>query len=161
MSEDSDSRQLGNSTARRELLVLGLTESDGEIEHFHYRQALELCRLLLSTGHPESVTNFQTSPKLVESLCSIPNSPISLAGDGFTVTLSREFLSDPASFACSLGVPENLLFEQIKQFLDSRSPKPKRNGIGHLRGTKFALYLILWISSHTYIVILVSSLGSI
>ncbi|KAL1194624.1 hypothetical protein V5N11_031447 [Cardamine amara subsp. amara] len=119
MSESSEPRQLENSSARRELIALGLTESDGEIEHFNYRQALELCRLLLSTGHPESVTNFQVPPKLVESLCSIPNSPISLAGDGFIVTLSRQFLSDPASFACSLGVPENVLFEQIKQFMDS------------------------------------------
>lgn len=145
MTEDSEPRQLGSSTtAVRELIALGLSESDGNDELSYYRQAFELCRLLLSAGHPESVIDlssrciyFQGSPKLVKFLCSIPNSPISLAGDGSTVTLSCEFLSAPASFACSLGLPENVLFEKLRQFMDSRSPKPKQDGFGHMRGTKF------------------------
>ncbi|EFH44352.1 kinase [Arabidopsis lyrata subsp. lyrata] len=133
MSENSEPRQLENSTAGRELIALGLTVSDGNdaLSHY-YRQAFELCGLLLSAGHPESVidlctkcTYFQGSPNLVKFLCSIPNSPISLAGDGFTVTPSRGFPSAPASFACSLGLPENVVLEQ---FMDPRSPKLK-----HLR----------------------------
>ncbi|ESQ55741.1 hypothetical protein EUTSA_v10024346mg [Eutrema salsugineum] len=138
MSEDSEPRQLGRSTAGGELIGLGLTESDGE-EHFYHQKALELCRHLLFVGHSELVTDlssqcthFQASPELVKVLCSIPNSPVSLTGDGLSVTLSRELLSDPACFACSLGVPENVLFEQITRFSDPRAPKPKRNGLGHM-----------------------------
>ncbi|XP_010434742.1 PREDICTED: probable serine/threonine-protein kinase cdc7 isoform X2 [Camelina sativa] len=140
MTEDSEPRQLESSTAVRELLALGLSESDGNDELRYYRQASELCSLLLSSGKPESVIDlsskcsyFQGSPNLVKFLCSIPNSPISLAGDGFTVTLSCEFLSAPASFAFTLGLPENVLFEQLRRFMDPRSPRPKRNIVGHMR----------------------------
>ncbi|CAE6191982.1 unnamed protein product [Arabidopsis arenosa] len=121
MSENSEPRQLETPTAGRDALS-------------YYPQALELCRLPLSSGNPESVidlsskcTYFPGSSNLVKFLCSIPNSPISLAGDGFTVNPSREFPSAPASFACSLGLPENVVLEQ---FMDPRSPKLK-----HLRET--------------------------
>ncbi|XP_010449697.1 PREDICTED: probable serine/threonine-protein kinase cdc7 isoform X2 [Camelina sativa] len=140
MTEDSEPRQLESSTAVRELIPLGLPESDGNDELRYYRQAFELCSLLLSSGNPESVidlsskcTYLQGSPNLVQFLCSIPNSPISLAGDGFTVTLSCEFLSAPASFAVTLGLPENVLFDQLRGFMDPRSPRPKRNIVGHMR----------------------------
>ncbi|VVA93375.1 unnamed protein product [Arabis nemorensis] len=143
MSGNSVRRQLWSSKPVGDLLALALTNSDDDDERFYRRQALELCRLLLSVGHPEPVTDLssrfthlQASPELVRFLCSIPNSPISLAGDGFFVTLSCEFLSAPASFACSLGVPENALFEQISHFVDFISPKAKRNGLGIMRETE-------------------------
>ncbi|EOA15987.1 hypothetical protein CARUB_v10004105mg [Capsella rubella] len=141
MTEDSEPRQLGNSTAVRELMAtLGLSESDVYDWLCYYRQAYELCRLLLSSGNPESVIDlsskcrhFQGSPKLVKFLCSIPSSPISLAGDGFTVTLSSELLSAPAGFARTLGLPENVMFEQLRRFMDPRSPNHKRNSLAHMR----------------------------
>ncbi|KAF8057703.1 hypothetical protein N665_1256s0011 [Sinapis alba] len=130
MSEDPS--QLGSSTAAgRELIALGLTDSYGD-ELLYHQQASELCRHLLHLGHSESVahlstrcTHLQASPELVKFLCSIPNSPISLTEDGEFVTLSCEFLSDPASFASSLGIPENDLCEKITRFTDSMSPKHK------------------------------------
>ncbi|XP_018511307.1 probable serine/threonine-protein kinase cdc7 isoform X2 [Brassica rapa] len=130
MSEDPS--RLGSSTAAgRELIALGLTNSDGD-EHLYHQQASELCRHLLHLGHSESVahlssrcTHLRASPELVKSLCSIPNSPISLTEDGAFVTLSCEFLSDPASFASSLGMPEHDLCEKISRFTDSMSPKRK------------------------------------
>ncbi|KAL9817821.1 putative protein kinase Group-Pl-2 family [Arabidopsis thaliana] len=125
MSENSEPRQLENSTAGRELIALSPTNSDGNDDLNYHLQAFELSRLLLSSGHPESVidlsskcTYFQGSPNLVKFLCSIPNSPISLAEDGFTVTLSPESPSTPASFACSLDLHENVM---IEQFMDPRS----------------------------------------
>ncbi|KAJ0236751.1 Kinase like protein [Hirschfeldia incana] len=134
MSDDPS--QLGSSTAAgRELIALGLTNSDGNDEHlYHQQQASELCRHLLNLGHSESVahlssrcttTHLQASPELVKFLCSIPNSPISLTEDGAFVTLSCEFLSDPASFAFGLGMQENDLCEKITRFTDSMSPKRK------------------------------------
>ncbi|CAH2078831.1 unnamed protein product [Thlaspi arvense] len=133
MSEDSEPRQLGCSTAGGELIALGLTDSDGD-EHLFYRQASELCGHLLSLGHSESVahlssrcTHLQASPEVVRFLCSIPSSPISLTEDGLFVTLSCELLSAPASFACSLGMPENDLRERITRFMDLTSHKHKRN----------------------------------
>nr|VDC75461.1 unnamed protein product [Brassica rapa] len=130
MSEDPS--RLGSSTAAgRELIALGLTDSDGD-EHLYHQQASELCRHLLHLGHSESVahlssrcTHLRASPELVKFLCSIPNSPISLTEDGAFVTLSCEFLSDPASFASSLGMPEHDLCEKISRFTDSMSPKRK------------------------------------
>ncbi|WZZ26266.1 hypothetical protein YC2023_009667 [Brassica napus] len=130
MSEDPS--RLGSSTAAgRELIALGLTNSDGD-EHLYHQQASELCRHLLHLGHSESVahlssrcTHLQASPELLKFLCSIPNSPISLTEDGIFVTLSCEFLSDPASFASSLGMPEHDLCEKISRFTDSMSPKHK------------------------------------
>jgi cell division control protein 7 len=125
MSENSEPRQLENSTAGRELIPLSPTNSDGNDDLNYHLHAFELSRLLLSSGHPESVidlsskcTYFQGSPNLVKYLCSIPNSPISLAEDGFTVTLSPESPSAPASFACSLDLQENVVLEQ---FMDPRS----------------------------------------
>ncbi|KFK22252.1 hypothetical protein AALP_AAs66747U000600 [Arabis alpina] len=142
MPENSVRRQLWSSKPVGDLLSLALTDSDDD-ERFYHRQALELCSLLLSLGHPESVrdlslrfTHFQASPEIVSFLCSIPNSPISLTGDGFFVTLSCQFLSDPASFASSLGVPEHALFEQISRFVDLISPKRKRNGFEIMRETE-------------------------
>ncbi|WZY69953.1 hypothetical protein YC2023_002193 [Brassica napus] len=128
MSEDPS--RLGSSTAAgRELIALGLTNSDGD-EHLYHQQASELCRHLLHLGHSESVahlssrcTHLRASPELVKFLCSIPNSPISLTEDGAFVTLSCEFLSDPASFASSLGMHD--LCKKISRFTDSMSPKRK------------------------------------
>ncbi|CDY45882.1 BnaC01g28180D [Brassica napus] len=128
MSEDPS--RLGSSTAAgRELIALGLTNSDGD-EHLYHQQASELCRHLLHLGHSESVahlssrcTHLQASPELLKFLCSIPNSPISLTEDGIFVTLSCEFLSDPASFASSLGMHD--LCKKISRFTDSMSPKHK------------------------------------
>jgi len=151
MSENSEPRQLENSTAGRELIPLSPTNSDGNDDLNYHLHAFELSRLLLSSGHPESVidlsskcTYFQGSPNLVKYLCSIPNSPISLAEDGFTVTLSPESPSAPASFACSLDLQENVVLEQ---FMDPRSLTLK-----HSRGTKFLqFYLILRFSrSHLH-----------
>uniref|UniRef100_A0A1J3JYU9 non-specific serine/threonine protein kinase n=1 Tax=Noccaea caerulescens TaxID=107243 RepID=A0A1J3JYU9_NOCCA len=139
MSEDSEPRQLGRSTAGGELIDLDLIQSDGG-EHFYYRKALELCRHLLSVGHSELVTDLsspcahiQASPELVDIICSIPNSPVSLTGDGLSVTLSCVLLSAPATFACSLGIPENALFEQITRFMDLMFSIPKPNGLVHMR----------------------------
>ncbi|XP_056859005.1 uncharacterized protein LOC108824289 isoform X2 [Raphanus sativus] len=135
MSEDSEPRQLGSSTAAgRELIALELTDSDDGDEHLYRQQASELCRHLLHLGHSESVAHLSSrcsthlqasSPELVKWLCSIPNSPISLTEDGEFVTLSCEFLSDPAGFASGLGMPENDLCELITRFTDSMSPKRK------------------------------------
>ncbi|CAN8324855.1 unnamed protein product [Cochlearia groenlandica] len=130
MSKISEPRQRGG-----ELIAYGVAD-----EHFYYLNALELCRHLLSVGHSESVADlssrrlhFQASPDLVRFLCSIPNSPVSLTGDGLFATLSFVFLSSPASFACCLGMPENYLIEQVMRFVDSSSHKPTRNGLGRIR----------------------------
>ncbi|CAA7041777.1 unnamed protein product [Microthlaspi erraticum] len=139
MSESSEPRQLGRSAASGELIDLDLIESDGG-EHFYYRKAVELCRHLLSIGHSELVadlssprTHFQASPELVNIICSIPNSPVSLTGDCLSVTLSCVLLSDPATFACSLGMPENDLVDQITRFMDLMFSIPKPNGLVHMR----------------------------
>ncbi|XP_010531675.1 PREDICTED: uncharacterized protein LOC104807924 isoform X2 [Tarenaya hassleriana] len=134
----SEPGQLKTTTASGESLALAITESDRDDQR--YEQAWQLSHLLFSIGCPTPVTDlaslcthFQASPELVKLLCSIPNSPISLAGNGFYVTLSCRFLSACAAQAWSLRLSSYPITPQIRNFLDWNLTMPNSYVIGRLR----------------------------